>query len=48
VNEAQLAQLIRLEDGIRDRAADAGGGGRQGGFSAEIGVVSTTVYINRR
>jgi hypothetical protein len=48
VYEAQLAQLIRLEDGIRDRAADAGGGGRQGDFSAEIGVASTTVYINRR
>ena len=29
VDEAQLAQLVGLEDGVRDRAADAGGRGAQ-------------------
>jgi hypothetical protein len=30
VDEAQLAQLLGLEDGVGDRAADAGGRGTQG------------------
>lgn len=29
VDEAQLAQLVGLEDGVRERAADAGGRGAQ-------------------
>ena len=33
VDEAQLAQLLRLEDGVGDRAADAGAGGAQRGGS---------------
>jgi hypothetical protein len=30
VHEAQLAQVVRLEDGVRDRAADVGARGAQG------------------
>jgi hypothetical protein len=33
VNEAQLAQLVRLEDGIGDRAANVGSRGAQKGIS---------------
>jgi hypothetical protein len=49
VDEAQLAQLLGLEDGVGDRAANAGGRGAQrecsaGGRGAVVG--STAVYIN--
>jgi hypothetical protein len=47
VDEAQLAEFVGLEDGVRDRAANAGGGGGQGALRW-IGVASTTVYSNRR
>jgi hypothetical protein len=30
VDEPQLAQVVGLEDGVRDRAADVGAGGTQG------------------
>ena len=50
VHETQLAQLVRLEDGVGDRAADAGRGGTQGECSGSEGddrrVGSTAVYIN--
>jgi hypothetical protein len=52
VDETQLAQLLRLEDGVGDRAADAGGRGAQGGDAPGSGsdearaVGSTAVYIN--
>lgn len=51
VDEAQLAQLLGLEDGVRERAADAGRRGAQGavlryGVAGAIG--STAVYINGR
>jgi len=47
VDDAQLAQLVGLEDGIGDRAANAGAGGTQGEVSGDGPVVgSTTVYIN--
>jgi hypothetical protein len=47
VDDAQLAQLLRLEDGVGDRAADAGARGAQGRCSV-VGrpVGSTGVYIN--
>jgi hypothetical protein len=38
VDEPQLAQLVRLEDGVGDRAADAGGGGTQGERSGTEGI----------
>ena len=49
VDEAQLAELVGLEDGVRDRAADVGARGAQGemlrlGRGAAVG--STAVYIN--
>ena len=51
VDEAQLAQLVGLEDGVREGAANAGGRGAQGfapwrGLGDPAVVVSTTVYIN--
>lgn len=46
VDEAQFAQLVRLEDGAGDRAPNAGGRWAQRGFSG-CAVASTTVYINR-
>jgi hypothetical protein len=53
VDEAQLAQLVGLEDGVRDRAADVGAGGTQGiglrdrcRLRAATAVGSTAVYIN--
>jgi hypothetical protein len=49
VDEPQLPELVRLEDGVGERAANAGGRRRQRGLSeAGIRVASTTVYINRR
>ena len=45
VDEPQLAEIARLDDGGRDRRADAGRGWGQG--SVSVAVVSTTVYINR-
>jgi len=48
VDETQLAQLLRLEDGIGNGAADVGAGGAQG-FTPRgwrRGVGSTAVYIN--
>ena len=46
-NDAQLAQLVRLEDGVGDRAADAGAGGAQGRWlRGGRPVGSTGVYIN--
>lgn len=48
VNDAQLAQLVGLEDGVREGAADAGGRGGQGRTLRLGAVASTTVYINRR
>lgn len=46
VNEAQLAQLVGLEDGVRERAADAGGRGAQDRLQLGRTVGSTAVYIN--
>src|SRR4029079_5517109 len=46
VDEAQLTELVGLEDGVRDRAADVGARGAQEGSPAERPVASTTVYIN--
>jgi hypothetical protein len=46
VDDAQLAQLLRLEDGVGDRAADAGAGGTQGRTLRGEPVGSTGVYIN--
>ena len=49
VDESQLAQLLRLEDGVGDRAANVGGRGTQGERSGGVGgaaVGSTAVYIN--
>ena len=46
VDETQLAELVGLEDGVRDRAADVGARGAQEGSPAERPVASTTVYIN--
>lgn len=46
VDEAQLAQLVGLEDGVRERAADAGGRGTQDRLRAAVTVGSTAVYIN--
>jgi hypothetical protein len=46
VDEAQLAQLVGLEDGVGDRAADVGARGAQGSLRRRRPVVSTTVYIN--
>jgi hypothetical protein len=45
VDEAQLAELVRLEDGVGDRAANVGARGAQGELR-RIVVASTTVYIN--
>jgi hypothetical protein len=46
VDETQLAELVGLEDGVRDGGADVGAGGAQvDDSSAAIG--STAVYINR-
>jgi hypothetical protein len=46
VDEAQLAQVAGLDDGGRDRRANPGRRGGQGG-ELLAAVVSTTVYINR-
>jgi hypothetical protein len=49
VDETQLAQLVGLEDGVGDRAANAGGRRTQGERSGGVGgaaVGSTAVYIN--
>jgi len=51
VERTQLAEVVGLGDRRGDRAADAGGGRRQGGDSGStLGgwfvVASTTVYIN--
>ena len=46
VDEAQLAELLGLEDGVGDRAADAGGRGAQDGLQGNGTVGSTAVYIN--
>jgi hypothetical protein len=49
VDETQLAQLVRLDDGVGDRAANAGGRGTQderSGGSVARAVRSTAVYIN--
>jgi hypothetical protein len=48
VDEAQLAKLVRLEDGVGDRAADVSAGWAQGDLRRRLSVASTTVYINRR
>ncbi len=48
VDEAQLAQLVGLEDGVRERAADASGRGAQGRLRGGRAVGSTAVYINGR
>jgi hypothetical protein len=37
VDESQLAQLIGLEDGVRDRASDPGRGGGQSRHSKMLG-----------
>jgi hypothetical protein len=47
VDETKLAQLIGLEDGIREGAADPGRGWGQGRL-LRTAIVSTAVYINRR
>jgi hypothetical protein len=49
VDEAQLAQVVGLEDRVRDRAADVGAGGAQGDLLREgaATVGSTALYINR-
>ena len=48
VDEAQLAQLVGLEDGVGDRAANVRAGGTQGRGPRRFAVASTAVYINRR
>jgi hypothetical protein len=49
VDEAQLTQLVGLEDRVGDGAANVGAGGAQGGSPCGLGTVaSTAVYINRR
>jgi hypothetical protein len=51
VEGTQLAQVVGLDDGRGDRAADPGGRGRQGlglRFRLVRGGTSTTVYINLR
>jgi hypothetical protein len=49
VDEAQLTQLVGLENGVRDRAANVGARGAQSGTPCGLGTVaSTAVYINRR
>jgi hypothetical protein len=47
VDEAQVAQLVGLEDGVGEGAADPGGRRRQGSI-LDRAVASTAVYINRR
>lgn len=46
VDEAQLAQLVGLEDRVREGAANAGGRGAQDRLRVGRTVVSTAVYIN--
>ena len=51
VDEAQLAQLVGLEDGVGDRAANAGGRGAQGSVLrswswVDRAIGSTALYIN--
>jgi hypothetical protein len=46
VNDAQLAELVGLEDGVGDRAANVGARGAQGDLRRLLPVASTTVYIN--
>jgi hypothetical protein len=49
VDEAQLAQLVGLEDDVGDRAANAGRRGAQGEvlrWGSRPAVGSTAVYIN--
>jgi hypothetical protein len=48
VDEAQLAQLVGLEDGVGDRAANAGRRGAQRLISGQgaRAVRSTAIYIN--
>ena len=52
VEPPQLAQVVGLDDDVRDRAADAGGGGGHGvGRASDTGTAplgSTAVYINGR
>jgi len=45
VDEAELAEVVRLGDGGRERRADTGRGRGQGG-DPRGAVASTTVYIN--
>ena len=49
VDETELAELVGLEDGVGDRAANVGASGAQGRGSGEVAVGavrSTAVYIN--
>jgi hypothetical protein len=46
VDDAQLAELIGLEDGVGDRAANVSSRGAQGILRGVSAVASTTVYIN--
>jgi hypothetical protein len=46
VDETQLAELVGLEDGIGDRAANVGARGAQRESPGSGAVASTTVYIN--
>jgi hypothetical protein len=51
VERAQCAELLRLVEDGRDRAANAGSGGGQGSAPFRVrgqDVASTTVYINLR
>jgi hypothetical protein len=46
VDEAQLTQLVGLEDRVGDGAANVGARGAQSGSPGLGTVASTTVYIN--
>jgi hypothetical protein len=46
VDETQLTQLVGLEDGVGDRAADVSARGAQQVTPGLGAVASTTVYIN--
>ena len=46
VDETQLTQLVGLEDGVGDRAADVRARGAQQVTPGLGAVASTTVYIN--
>ena len=51
VDESELSEILRLEDGVGDRAADVGPGRTQGQAPRVMGrstVGSTPVYLNGR